>query len=97
MYPPPPPPATRASSLIGCVVLCNNNNITMAVAAKFKYLGVDLHGDKDITAAVAHRHSRMVAAQAAANRRLKELRIPYDPMVVTGPRRSKPGVRLGQQ
>jgi hypothetical protein len=56
----------------------------MAVAAKFKYLGVELHGDKDITAAVAHRHSRMVAAQAAANRRLKELRIPYDPMVVTG-------------
>ena len=57
---------------------------TMAVVTKFKYLGVELHGDKDITAAVAHRHSRMVAAQAAVNRRLKELRIPYDPMVVTG-------------
>jgi hypothetical protein len=47
----------------------------MAVATKFKYLGVELHGDKDITAAVAHRHSRMVAAQAAVNRRLKELRM----------------------
>jgi hypothetical protein len=56
----------------------------MAVATKFKYLGVELHGDKDITAAVAHRYSRMVAAQAAVNRRLKELRIPYDPMVVAG-------------
>lgn len=56
----------------------------MAVVTKFKYLGVELHGAKDITAAVGHRHSRMVAAQSAVNRRLKELRIPYDPMVVTG-------------
>ena len=50
----------------------------MTVVTKFKYLGVELHGDADVTAAVAHRHSRMVAAQAAVNRRLKELRIPYD-------------------
>jgi hypothetical protein len=55
----------------------------MAVVTKFKYIGVELHGDQDITAAPAHRHSRMVAAQAAVNHSLKELRIPYDPMVAT--------------
>jgi hypothetical protein len=54
------------------------------VADKFKYLGVELHGSKDIRAAVGHRLSRMVAAQSGVNRRLKELRIPFDPNVVTG-------------
>ena len=56
----------------------------MAVVTKFKYLGVELHGAHDITAAAGHRHSRMVAAQSAVNKRLKELRIPFDPMVVGG-------------
>ena len=56
----------------------------MAVVPKFKYLGVELHGAGDITKALDHRHSRMVAAQSAVNKRLKELRIPFDPMVVGG-------------
>jgi hypothetical protein len=33
---------------------------------------------------LGHRHSCMVAAQSAVNRRLKELRIPFAPMVVGG-------------
>ena len=56
----------------------------MAVVPKFKYLGVELHGTKTIRAAAGHRHSRMVAAQSAVNRRLRELRIPFDPSVVGG-------------
>jgi hypothetical protein len=56
----------------------------MAVVLKFKYLGVELHGAGDITKAIGHRHSRMVAAQSAINKRLKKLRIPFDPMVVGG-------------
>ena len=56
----------------------------MTVVTKFKYLGVELHGNGDITKATGHRHSCMVAAQSAVNRRLKELRIPFDPMVVGG-------------
>jgi hypothetical protein len=56
----------------------------LAVADKFKYLGVELHGSKDIRAAVGHSLSWMVAAQSGVNRRLKELRIPFDPNVVTG-------------
>jgi hypothetical protein len=49
----------------------------LAVADKFKYLGVELHCSKDIRAAVGHRLSWMVAAQSGFNRRLKELRIPF--------------------
>jgi hypothetical protein len=56
----------------------------MAVVTKFKYLDVELRGNADITSATGHRHSCMVAAQSAVNRRLRELRIPYDPMVVGG-------------
>ena len=54
------------------------------MVTKFKYLGVELHGNGDIAKATGHRHSCMVAAQSAVNRRLKELRIPFDPMVVGG-------------
>ena len=46
---------------------------TMAVVV---YLGVELHGNKDIISAVAHTHSRMVAAQAAVNRRRKSCAFP---------------------
>ncbi len=56
----------------------------MTVVTKFKYLGVELHGNGDITKTTGHRHSCMVAAQSAVNRRLKELRVPFDPMVVGG-------------
>jgi hypothetical protein len=54
-------------------------------ADKFKYVvGVELHGSKDIRAAVGHRLGRVGAAQSGVNRRLKELRITFDPNVVTG-------------
>jgi hypothetical protein len=56
----------------------------LAVADKFKYLGVELHRSKDIRAAVGLRLSQMVAAQSGVNRRLNELRIPFDPNVLTG-------------
>ncbi len=56
----------------------------MTVVTKFKYLGVELHGNGNITRATGHRHSCMVAAQSAVNRRLKELPVPFDPMVVGG-------------
>jgi hypothetical protein len=56
----------------------------LAVADKFKYLGLELHSSKDICAAAGHRLSQMVAAQSGVNRCLKELRIPFDPNVVTG-------------
>ncbi len=35
----------------------------MTVVTKFKYLGVELHGNGDITRATGHRHNCMVAAQ----------------------------------
>jgi hypothetical protein len=66
------------------LLAADGRRTTMAVVTKFKYLGVELHGAHDITAAAGHRHSRMVAAQSAVTRRLKELRIPFDPMVVGG-------------
>ncbi len=55
----------------------------MKVVTKFKYLGVELHGNGSITKATGHRHSCMVA-QSAVNRRLKDLSVPFDPMVVGG-------------
>jgi hypothetical protein len=67
--------------------------MAMAVVLKFKYLGVVLHGAGDITKSVGHRHSRMVAAQSAVNKHLKELRIQFDPMVVgasSQPQRPQP-------
>jgi hypothetical protein len=56
----------------------------LAVSEHFKYLGVELHGSKCIRAAARHTLSRMVAAQSRVSRRLKALRIPLDPCVVSG-------------
>jgi hypothetical protein len=56
----------------------------LAVSEYFKYLGVKLHGRKCIRAAARHRLSRMVAAQSGVSRRLKALRIPQAPCVVSG-------------
>ena len=54
----------------------------LARVQKFKYLGVELHGTKTIKAALDHRLSRMIAAQSTVYRRLRELHIQKDPLIV---------------
>jgi hypothetical protein len=49
---------------------------------KFKYLGVELHGSSSITAAVGQRLACMVAAQSAVYRRLREMHVTYDPVII---------------
>jgi hypothetical protein len=40
----------------GASVSAGASRTALAVADKFKYLGVELHGSKDIRATVGHRH-----------------------------------------
>ena len=54
----------------------------MARVQKFKYLGVELHANSSITAAVGHRLACMVAAQSAVYRRLREMHVSYDPVMI---------------
>jgi hypothetical protein len=69
----------------------------LAVAYKFKYQGFELHGSNQ-----GHPcRCRPQAQPDEVNRRLKELRIPFDPNVVTGLTRSRPqlgrtGARSGR-
>jgi hypothetical protein len=54
----------------------------LARVQKFKYLGVDLHGSSSITAAVGQRLACMVTAQSAVYRRLREMHVTYDPVMI---------------
>ena len=57
----------------------------LAVVSQFKYLGLEVRGAaRSFKACAAHRHGSMRAAQSAVHRRMKELRIPCDPDIVTG-------------
>jgi hypothetical protein len=54
----------------------------LARVQKFKYLGVELHGSSSITAAVGQRLACMVTAQSAVYRRLREMHVIYDPVMM---------------
>jgi hypothetical protein len=54
----------------------------LARVQKFKYLGVELHGSSSITAAVGQRLACMVTAQSAVYRRLREMHVTYDPVMI---------------
>jgi hypothetical protein len=58
------------------------DQLPLARVEKFKYLGVELHGCRNATAATQHRLSRMVAAQAAVQRRLREMQAAGDPQLL---------------
>jgi exonuclease III len=63
-------------------VRADGTHVPLARVEKFKYLGVELHGTRHIKAVVQHRLSRMLAAQGAIQRRLRELQATGDPQLI---------------